>query len=367
MEACPPMTRFKSGDLVTVRSREEILATLDREGRCEGLPFMPQMFDHCGETHRVYRSAHKTCDTVNKTRGRKIANCVHLDLRCDGRFQGGCQAACLLFWKSCWLKPAEAGESRKENPGDGHRQPEALEVPAGGCTEEDVINAAILRDADDPAEVVYSCQATRLPEFTSLLHWWDVRQYARDLATRNVSARFLARGFSYFAFRGLLRLCFWRLRRVLIRIYDRFQALRGGVPYPRKSGKVRGSRKTPDWAPGSLAPGDLVRVRPYEEILATLDGRNKNRGMYFDAEMVPYCGGTYRVQALVERFLDEKTGRMRTLRRPAYILEGVICGSRYSECRLGCPRSIYSWWREIWLEKVSPAEDPDQTEGMARQ
>ena len=79
---------------------------------------------------------------------------------------------------------------------------------------------------------------------------------------------------------------------------------------------------------------------------------NKNRGLYFDAELVPYCGGTYRVRSRVEKFLNEKTGRMTTIKTPAVILEDVWCRSRYSSCRMFCPRSIYSWWREVWLERV---------------
>jgi hypothetical protein len=33
-----------------------------------------------------------------------------------------------------------------------------------------------------------------------------------------------------------------------------------------------------------------VRVKSYEEILATLDTAGSNRGLSFDAELVPYCG-----------------------------------------------------------------------------
>jgi hypothetical protein len=108
----------------------------------------------------------------------------------------------------------------------------------------------------------------------------------------------------------------------------------------------------------NLQPGELVRVKSYEEILATLDPNNRNRGLFFDAEMVPYCGGTYRVRTRVNNFLDEKTGEMTTLKTPAVILENVWCASRYSSCRMFCPRSIYSWWREVWLERVI-AEDRD--------
>ena len=43
-----------------VRSKEEILRTLDKSGRLEGLPFMPQMFQYCGQRFQVYKRAHKT-------------------------------------------------------------------------------------------------------------------------------------------------------------------------------------------------------------------------------------------------------------------------------------------------------------------
>src|ERR1700704_6637798 len=94
-------------------------------------------------------------------------------------------------------------------------------------------------------------------------------------------------------------------------------------------------------------------VRPHQEILASIDKRTNNRGMGFDAEMVPYCGKVFRVRTRVEKFIDERTGYMRRMKTPAVILEGVYCQSRYSENRVFCPRSIFSWWREVWLERVS--------------
>ena len=57
--------KLRAGDWVEVRSKEEILRSLDKNGRLEGLPFMPQMFQYCGKRFRVFKRAHKTCDTVN--------------------------------------------------------------------------------------------------------------------------------------------------------------------------------------------------------------------------------------------------------------------------------------------------------------
>lgn len=97
-------TTLRAGDLVQVRSKEEILSTLDADGRLEGLPFMPQMFQFCGRQFRVRARAHKTCDVI-AGEGRRLPDGIHLDLRCDGQAYGGCQASCLLFWKGAWLKP----------------------------------------------------------------------------------------------------------------------------------------------------------------------------------------------------------------------------------------------------------------------
>lgn len=324
---------LRVGDWVEIRSREEILATLDQHGCLDGLPFMPQMFQWCGQRFPVYKRAHKTCDTVNKTGGRGLTDSVHLDLRCDGQAYGGCQAACLIFWKGAWLRPL-AGAA------------EPVRAPAG-CTEEDVRQAT---RADDR----YRCQATQLPEYTTPLAWWDARQYIEDIQSGNRSLRFVLGGIFYFAYRFLIRHSFWRLSVLLRRIYDRLHR----IPYPRKPGTVPAGQATPTCTL-DLQPGDLVRVKSHDEILATLNAANKNRGLFFDAEMVPFCGGTYRIKARVERFLDERTGQMITLKRGAYMLEGVWCESKYSECRLGCPRSIHSWWREIWLEKLPAASGPE--------
>ena len=93
--------------MVEVRSKEGILKTLDRKGQLNGLPFMPQMFEFCGRRLRVYKRAHKTCDTVKTYKGRWMDSAVHLEgIRCDRQAYGGCQAACLIYWKEAWLKRA---------------------------------------------------------------------------------------------------------------------------------------------------------------------------------------------------------------------------------------------------------------------
>src|ERR1700745_1228421 len=101
--------KLQAGDGVEVRSKAEILSTLDEKACLEGLPFMPEMFGYCGQRFQVYKRAHKTCDTVFPVRGRRVERAVHLGTRCNGAAHGGCQAACLIFWKEAWLKPVESG------------------------------------------------------------------------------------------------------------------------------------------------------------------------------------------------------------------------------------------------------------------
>ena len=160
----------------------------------------------------------------------------------------------------------------------------------------------------------------------------------------------MLRGFFYMGYYNLSRSGVG-LGPVMRCFYDRFQAVFGGTPYPRRTGSVPAGQRTPT-VTLDLQPGELVRVKSYPEILATLDANNRNRGLYFDAEVVPYCGGTYRVLRRVNRIVNEKTGKMLNV-NSSVILENVFCQACYSNDRLFCPRALYQFMREIWLERVS--------------
>lgn len=351
--------KFQAGDWVEVRSKEEILNSLDKKGQLEGLPFMPQMFQYCGQKFRVYKRAHKTCDTVNQTGGRWLFNGIHLELRCDGEAYGGCQAGCLIFWKGAWLRPVSEKTETIGHSSKSERFPDDQLVKKSGCSEEEVWAGTCAKDPQEaPDGLKYICQATQLPHFTKLLPWWDIRQYLEDYISGNVTIGQLLRGLIYASYYNLSEAGIG-VGRPLRWLYDRFQSLWGGLPYPRKKGSLPVGQPTPTCAI-NLQPGELVRVKPYKEILATLNTENKNRGLSFDAEAVPYCGGVFRVRTRLNKFIDEKTGKLLTTTNAGIILEGVWCQARYSDCRMFCPRSIYSWWREIWLERV-----PDETHNIS--
>jgi len=138
------------------------------------------------------------------------------------------------------------------------------------------------------------------------------------------------------------------MRRVLMKVSKPF----GGTDYPRRRGSVPAGTTTPTCTL-DLQPGETVRVLPYEKILATLDARNKNRGLYFDAEEVPFCGKTFRVRSRVGQIINERTGEMIPIKGGNVLLEHAWCQARYSDRRMMCPRAIYPIWREAWLERVN--------------
>ena len=342
-------SKLRVGDWVEVRSKEEILRTLDSDGRLEGMPFMPEMFRFCGQRVQVYKRAHKACDTVFPVRSRRVDHAVHLDTRCDGSAHGGCQAGCLLFWKDAWLKPiTDSAPSNSGTPVQAAPQPEAAQA-SSPCKESAVI-ARTQSHNSITGETTFVCQATRLPHATKALEWWDIRQYIEDYTSGNVGLWRIFCGATYFLFYWLSKAGI-KLGRPVRWTFDHLHPLWGGAPFPRRKGVIPEGESTPA-VTLDLQPGELVRIKPYKEILKTLDTRDRNRGLYFDAEEVPYCGGQYRVLRRVTRIINDKTGRMLEMKTPCLILDSVICESRYSECRLFCPRSIYSFWREIWLERV---------------
>ena len=53
--------RVRTGDWLEVKSAQEIAQTLDSDGTLDGLPFMPEMLQHCGRRYRLLRHAEKTC------------------------------------------------------------------------------------------------------------------------------------------------------------------------------------------------------------------------------------------------------------------------------------------------------------------
>ncbi|HEX4074006.1 MAG TPA: hypothetical protein VHX49_01265 [Candidatus Acidoferrales bacterium] len=334
-----------------IKSKEEILRTLDGKGQLDGMPFMPEMFAFCGKRFQIRARAHKTCDTVFPIRGRSLSDSIHIDTRCDGSAHGECQATCLIFWKTAWIHSAT-----DEKEGTPSEAVASTEVGRTACSEDDVWTQASNREN---GEIVYTCQATRLPYATNDLSWWDVRQYIEDYTSGNVGLWRIFCSFIYSLYYSLSQAGVG-LGRPMRWFYDKAHVLWGGSLFPMKFGTIPKSQPTPA-EELNLQPRELVRVKSHEEILRTLNTEGKNRGMSWDSELVPYCGGTYRVLRRISKIINEQTGKMQEIKNPCVILDSVVCQARYSACRLFCPRAIYSWWREVWLERVESETSRSET------
>jgi hypothetical protein len=353
-----PSRRLRAGDWVQVRTKVEILSTLDAKGRLDELPFMPEMLRYCGMTMRVGKRAHKTCDPALGIGGRKMESTVHLEnIRCDGSAHDGCEAGCLIFWKEAWLKLIDGEPASQAPRGNGARL--GNQVPSGNearlqsiqCTEDTLQSSVKSPPGPGDSTPTYMCQNTQIKFSTQPLSPWDVRQYAEDYTSGNVPLSRLAAGLLYFLWRtaaeaglGIGSAMRW--------IYDAFQREIGGSPYPLRPFGVPKGVQTPR-AVLDLRQGERVRVKPFNKILKTLDVNYRNRGLYFDPEMVPFTERQYEVDRRITQIIDEKTGKMLRIKTDAIILKDVACEARYAFCRRFCPRAIIPYWREIWLERVS--------------
>lgn len=320
-------SELRVGDRVRVRSREEILATLDADGRLDGLPFMPEALAFAGTELPVYKSAHKTCDTINKGGAmREMPPSVHLTgARCDGSAHGGCQAGCMLFWREEWLERLDG------TPLNDHvaSRPEGVEVT------EETLHADTVAGTDENGEPIYRCSATELVRASKPLSPWQFSQYAQDIRTGNASRWQITK-----AFLIILLNKYQRLSQKL----PKFLRIAEGRFYPFYKG-TGPSQATP---PLNLQPGDLVEVKSKEEIMATLGPNNRNRGLWFDGEMLPYVGRRGRVHGRLDHIVDEVSGRMLKL-RDCVVIEEINCMGCYHRF---CPRSDYIYWREAWLRRV---------------
>jgi CelD/BcsL family acetyltransferase involved in cellulose biosynthesis len=104
--------------------------------------------------------------------------------------------------------------------------------------------------------------------------------------------------------------------------------------------------------PSELAPGSWVRVKDAAALRATLDERDKTRGLLFTEAQWQTAGGVFQVQKHVRRLRDDH-GKFRPVSRTV-LLEGVDC-SGHGASPTGCGRHCPMMYRDEWLE---PAEAP---------
>jgi hypothetical protein len=277
------------------------------------MPFMPEMVPLCGKTFRVHRRAERTC--VENVGIRSVKDAVFLEWpRCDGSAHGGCQRGCLFFWKNAWLKPAANDASKTTEDG----LPQSAQSAAV-----DGLDASRLptTKGDD-----FCCQSTELAGATVDLPPGKLRHLLHDLRIGELSLGRFA-----FILRRVLTNRAWRL-------------LRGHAFYD-----VTGEQTKTLSTELNLQAGELVEIKSFAEVKATLDAQGRNRGLSFEPEMALHCGRRYRVGAPLHTIIVEASGKTVHLNNTV-ILEGLVC---QGICAMNCPRANYFYWREIWLKRVA--------------
>lgn len=105
-------TNVQAGNVVRVRAKEEIEATLNHWGQLKGCGFMPEMERFCGTTQRVLKRVQRFVDERD-LRVKQANGLVFLEgVTCTGTADfGACDRTCLFFWREEWLEKIEGTAS----------------------------------------------------------------------------------------------------------------------------------------------------------------------------------------------------------------------------------------------------------------
>ena len=103
----PASAPLQPGDIVRIRSRQEIEATL-RNNALKGCAMMHGMWQYCGTCQRVFKRVEKFIDErdylIKKAKGIVLLEGIH----CAGtKSFGPCDRSCFFFWREEWLEKVE--------------------------------------------------------------------------------------------------------------------------------------------------------------------------------------------------------------------------------------------------------------------
>jgi hypothetical protein len=310
MSLTPP--HLRPGDLVQVKSPNEILQTLDSDGALDRLPFMPEMLHFCGKRFRVARRVLKTCSygTDSTMLAFNRQDVVVLDgVRCSGEDHDSCPKHCLIFWREAWLDKVEH---------DAYQ-------PGPDLTDSTELRSR-LKTKVGPTR--YFCQAGELLNAAHVLSRKErFLTIVDDVRAGNCTALQMSRWIAIWLF--------WRIRRVFL------------GQFGKGPGKSTASHAL------NLQAGEIVEVKSMESITATLNEKARNRGLWFSPDQRLLCGKQCRVFRRLDKLIVDGTGEIRKLRNTVF-LEGSMCSCAHVAFG-GCPRNEYVYWREDWLRR------PDKT------
>jgi hypothetical protein len=100
---------LQPGELVEIKSKEEIFRTLDKNNKNRGLLFDVEMVRYCGQRARVLKRVHHIIDEKTGKMMRFSNPCIVLeDVFCRSEYWGGhCPRSIHIYWREIWLRRVE--------------------------------------------------------------------------------------------------------------------------------------------------------------------------------------------------------------------------------------------------------------------
>ena len=102
----PTQVPICPGDMVRVRSKEEIRSMLDDHEKYKGCFFIDEMYEHCGKAFKVLKQVDWFFDEAKQKLCRCKDNVLLEGVVCSGRqrlYSESCDRNCFFFWHHDWL------------------------------------------------------------------------------------------------------------------------------------------------------------------------------------------------------------------------------------------------------------------------
>ena len=99
---------LQPGELVRIKSKQEIVSTVDVNNSNRGLSFDPEMLWYCGREARVLRRVERLIDERTGKLLRLKRPCIVLEgVTCRGDYHRCCPRADYPYWREVWLERVE--------------------------------------------------------------------------------------------------------------------------------------------------------------------------------------------------------------------------------------------------------------------
>lgn len=96
---------LRPGEVVQVKSKEEIFTSLDQRNRNRGLLFDSEMLRYCGGTYRVLKRVNQIVDEKTGKLLRMKSPCIILEgSACVSEYHRLCPRAIYHYWREAWLR-----------------------------------------------------------------------------------------------------------------------------------------------------------------------------------------------------------------------------------------------------------------------